>query len=305
RAATGRPGIISFGLGFHGRTLLTLTMTGKVKPYKQRFGPYAGEIYHAPYPYEYAGWSTERAIADLHRIFATDVAPDQVAAIIIEPVLGEGGFIPAPAAYLRELRAIADRNGILLIADEIQSGMGRTGRMFAIEHSGVRPDMIVIAKSLAGGLPLSAVVGRADVMSVPEAGGLGGTFGGNPVACSAALAVLDIFEDEHVLERARTLGERLTGELEALARRHDAIGDVRGLGAMVGFELVVDRASRAPASEVARRLIVTARERGLLLLSAGNAGNVIRILVPLLVDEHELATGLDRLRDSCAVALSS
>ncbi len=298
RSATHRPAVIAFTHSFHGRTLLGLSLTGKATAYKQSFGPYAPEIYHAPFPYVYRDWSSERALEALRELFQTQVTPDQVAAIIIEPVLGEGGFIPVPFEFLRELRRITQEYGILLISDEIQSGFGRTGKMFAIEHSGVIPDLITVAKSIAGGLPLSGVIGRADVMDAPDPGGLGGTYAGNPLACAAALAVLDIFEQENLLVRAEQLGTRLLERLSMLQNEHPEIGDVRGLGSMIGLEFVHDRESKDPAPELVDRIVTRAREQGLLLLKAGLYGNVLRILVPLIIEEPLLTHALDTL---CAV----
>lgn len=292
RAYTGRSGIVAFANSFHGRTLMGMTLTGKTKPYRQNFGPFAPEVYHAPFPYAYRGWDSERALEGLHELFEQQCAPERVAAVIIEPVLGEGGFVPAPPDFLQALRALTARHGILLIADEIQSGFGRTARLFAIEHSGVIPDLITVAKSMAGGLPLAGVVGRADVMDGPAPGGLGGTYAGNPLACAAALAVLDIFEQERVLEQAEALGQRLQAHLRGLQARYPRVGDVRGLGAMLAIELVRDAASREPDPELADRMLVAARERGLILLKAGLYGNVVRILVPLTIDEPTLARGL-------------
>jgi 4-aminobutyrate aminotransferase/(S)-3-amino-2-methylpropionate transaminase len=304
RAATGRPGIIAFTSSFHGRTLLGMTLTGKTKPYRQNFGPFAPEIYHAPFPYEYRGWDTERAIESLQDLFEQQVAADRVAAIIIEPVLGEGGFVPAPASFLHALREITACAGILLIADEIQSGFGRTGKLFAIEHSGVVPDMITVAKSMAGGLPLSGVIGRAEVMDAPNPGGLGGTYAGNPLACAAALAVLDIFERDNLLERAERLGMRLMDHLRGLQARHPQVGEARGLGAMTALELVRDRDSREPAADLADSVVAGARERGLILLKAGLHGNVIRILVPLNIEDDLLDTALGILDESLAAAIA-
>ncbi|MEI7769255.1 MAG: 4-aminobutyrate--2-oxoglutarate transaminase [Chloroflexales bacterium] len=303
RAATGRPGVVAFTSSFHGRTLLGMTLTGKTNPYRQNFGPFAPEVYHAPFPYEYRGWDTERAIEALQDLFDQQVSADRVAAVIIEPVLGEGGFVPAPASFLHALREITARAGILLIADEIQSGFGRTGKLFAIEHSGVIPDMITVAKSMAGGLPLSGVIGRAEVLDAPNPGGLGGTYAGNPLACAAALAVLDIFEQEHLLERAERLGRRLMGHLRALQARHPQVGEARGLGAMTALELVRDRDSREPAADIADRVVADARERGLILLKAGLHGNVIRILVPLTIEDALLDTALAILDESLAAAI--
>ncbi|HVA36403.1 MAG TPA: 4-aminobutyrate--2-oxoglutarate transaminase [Candidatus Dormibacteraeota bacterium] len=305
RAFTGRPAVVTFQHGYHGRTLLTLTMTGKTSPYKQSFGPYCPEVYQAPYPYDYRGWTTERALSALDELFEAQVAPERVAAIVIEPVAGEGGFIPAPPEFLRELRARTERHGIMLVADEIQTGFGRTGTIFAIEHAGVVPDLICVAKSLAGGLPLAGVIGRADVMDAPEPGGLGGTYGGNPLACAAALATLDVFERQPILARARDVGERLHDAFRELARRHEQIGDVRALGAMVALELVEDRASKRPAGRLAAEIQREARERGLLLMRAGNDGCVIRILAPLVMTDEELDMGLARLHESCAAVLRS
>jgi 4-aminobutyrate aminotransferase/(S)-3-amino-2-methylpropionate transaminase len=284
RAYTGRPGVVAFANSFHGRTLMGMTLTGKTKPYRQNFGPFAPEVYHAPFPYEYRGWDGERAIEGLHELFEQQCAPDRVAAVIIEPVLGEGGFVPAPPGFLQALREITARHGIVLIADEIQSGFGRTSKLFAIEHSGVVPDLITVAKSMAGGLPLAGVVGKAEIMDGPAPGGLGGTYAGNPLACAAALAVLDIFAEEQLLGQAAALGERLHAHLRSLQARHRQVGDVRGLGAMLAIELVRDPESKEPAPELADRMIASARDGGLILLKAGLYGNVIRILAPLNIE---------------------
>jgi len=298
RAHTNRPGVIALTGGFHGRTLLGLTLTASNTAYQQNFGPFASDVYHAPFPYEYRGWTCERALEAFAELLHTRVAPERVAAILIEPVLGEGGFVPAPPAFLRELRSLADRHGIVLIADEIQCGFGRTGRMFAYQHAGIEPDLICTAKSLAGGFPLAAVIGRQPIMDAPLPGGLGGTYAGNPVACAAALAVLDVFESEHVLARAERLGEQLRGALTAMADRVPQIGDVRGLGAMMAIELVRDRATKIPDAPLADRAIAAARDRGLLLLKCGVDKNVIRILVPLLASEDQVARGLEILEES-------
>jgi 4-aminobutyrate aminotransferase / (S)-3-amino-2-methylpropionate transaminase / 5-aminovalerate transaminase len=303
RAATGRPAIVAFTHAFHGRTLMGMSLTGKTGVYKQSFGPFAPEVYHAPYPYPYRGWTTERALEALGDLFRTVVSADRVAAILIEPVLGEGGFVAAPVDFLRALRRIADERGLLLIADEIQCGFGRTGRMFAVEHAGVAPDLIAMAKSLAGGFPLSAVVGRAEVVDAPAPGGLGGTYAGNPLCCAAALAVLDVFEDERLLDRADAQGEMLRERLDALAARLPRIGEVRGLGPMLGLEIVEDPATRLPSPARARHVLELARERGLLLLRAGTHDNVIRLLVPLVATEEELAQGLDMLSAALLEAL--
>src|SRR5262249_12361746 len=300
RAATGRPAIVAFTHGFHGRTLMGMSLTGKTGVYKQSFGPFAPEVYHAPYPYPYRGWTTERALEALGELFRTVVSADRVAAILIEPVLGEGGFVAAPVDFLRALRRITDEGGLLLIADEIQCGFGRTGRMFAIEHAGVAPDLIAMAKSLAGGFPLSAVVGRAEVVDAPAPGGLGGTYAGSPVACAAALAVLDVFEQEKLLQRSRAMGETLVAGLRHIAMTVPAIGDVRGLGAMVAIELCRSGDPEQPDPELTRRVVGEAAKRGLILLSCGNYANVIRILVPLTAPDALLAEGLQILGDSFA-----
>ncbi|MDQ6824265.1 MAG: aspartate aminotransferase family protein, partial [Candidatus Eremiobacteraeota bacterium] len=303
RSYTNRPAVLAFHHGFHGRTLLALSMTGKNEPYKQGFGPYCSEVYHAPYPYEYHGWTTKRALAALDEVFESEIAPKSLAAIIIEPVLGEGGFVPAPSDFLKELRRIADRHGIVLIADEIQSGFGRTGKMFAIEHAGVVPDIITLAKSIAGGVPLSAVTGLAEIMDAPTAGGLGGTYGGNPLACAAALATLDIIAEEKLLERAETIGAKIQQSLHDLKRRHRKIGDVRGLGAMIGMEFISE--GETTGTMLAARVLEEARERGLLLLSAGAKRNIIRILVPLVISDADLDVALKRLQEACDVALGN
>jgi 4-aminobutyrate aminotransferase/(S)-3-amino-2-methylpropionate transaminase len=287
--------VIAFTHSFQGRTLLGISLTGKATAYKQHFGPFAPEVYHAPYPYAYRGWSSERAIVALKELFQTQVTPDQVAAIVIEPVLGEGGFVPAAPSFLRELRSITQQHGILLIADEIQSGFGRTGKMFAIEHSDVAPDLIAVAKSLAGGLPLSGVIGRADVMDTPMPGGLGGTYAGNPLACAAGLAVLDVFEQEDLLERSQQLGNLLRDYCHTLQNEIPEIGDVRGLGPMIGLEFVRDRQSKEPTPELVDQVLADAREHGLLLLKAGLYGNVLRILVPLVIEEPLLSQALETL----------
>lgn len=303
RAFTGRPAIVSFAHSFHGRTLMGMSLTGKTGVYKQSFGPFAPEVYHTPYPYPYRGWTTERALEALGDLFRTVVSPDRIAAIVIEPVLGEGGFVAASADFLRALRRVADERGLLLIADEIQCGMGRTGRMFAVEHAGVVPDLIAVAKSLAGGFPLSAVVGRAEVVDAPVEGGLGGTFAGSPVACAAALAVLDVFEKDRLLDRAHAQGELLRERLDGLAARLPRIGEVRGLGAMLGFEIVEDAATRQPSPARTRRILEVARERGLLLLRAGTHDNVIRLLAPLVATREDLEQGVEILTTALDHAL--
>ena len=292
RAHTGRPAVIAFQHGYHGRTLLALSMTGKNAPYKQNFGPFCAEIYHAPFPHALHGWTTERALEALDDIFSSTVSADRIAAIIIEPVLGEGGFVPVPFDYMRALRALCDRYGIVLICDEIQSGFGRTGKRFAVEHSGVEPDLVTVAKSLAGGMPLAAVVGRAEIMDAPAPGGLGGTYAGNPVACAAALASIEAL-DARLLDRAELIGDRIRRAFEGIARRHpQAVTDVRGLGAMIGIEFAANHAANVA------RIVTDARERGVLLMPAG-AGNVIRALVPLVIDDRTLDDALARIAQSC------
>ncbi len=288
RAYTNRPGVVAFTGGFHGRTLLAMSLTGLTHAYKQNFGPSAPEIYRAPYPYEYRGWTADRAIGALEELFKTQIASNRIAAIIIEPELGDGGFVPAPASFMRELRRITERHGIILIVDEIQTGFGRTGHLFGFRHSDIEPDLVVVAKSLAGGLPLSGVVGHAHIMDSAEPGGLGGTYAGNPLACAAALAVLDIVEEEELVERARDLGTRLRSGLESLRRRFASIGDVRGLGAMLAIELVRDRETREPDPGLTARLLERTREHGVLLLKCGIFGNVVRVLMPLIAQEEDV-----------------
>jgi 4-aminobutyrate aminotransferase/(S)-3-amino-2-methylpropionate transaminase len=292
RAATGRTAVIAFSGGFHGRTIMALALTGKVDPYKAGFGPYPAEVYHAPFPNALHGVSTEDSLRALASIFKCDVAADRVAAIIVEPVQGEGGFYVAPKDFMVRLRELCDRHGILLVADEIQSGAGRTGRMFAMEHYGVAADLYTLAKSIAGGFPLAAVVGRAEVMDACAPGGLGGTYAGNPVACAAALAVLEVFEEERIFQRAERLGERLGAALDALAARHAEIVEVRRLGAMVAFELSERGDPGRPAADLTKKLTARARELGLILLSCGIYGNVVRILVPITAEDAVVDEGL-------------
>jgi 4-aminobutyrate aminotransferase / (S)-3-amino-2-methylpropionate transaminase / 5-aminovalerate transaminase len=295
RAATGREAVISFRGAFHGRTLLALSLTGSVQPYKQNFGPYASEIYQTPFPYAYRGWNTEAAIADLDNLLESEVSPKRVAAIVIEPVLGEGGFVPAPLDFMAKLRKLCDRHGILLIADEIQTGFGRTGKFFAVEHSGVEPDLMTVAKSLAAGFPLSGVVGKATVMDAPDPGGLGGTYGGNPVACAAGLAVMDVMRDEKLPERAARIGSVVEERMRTWAAENELIGEVRGLGAMLGMELVRDRKSKEPADKETAKILGAAREKGLIVLRCGVHHNVIRTLMPLTIPDEQLEEGLDIL----------
>lgn len=304
RAATGRPAVIAFGGGFHGRTLLALALTGKVDPYKAGFGPFPADVFHAPFPNALHGVSVEDALDGLAAVFRSDVEPARVAAIVFEPVQGEGGFCAAPPEFVRRLRETCDRHGILLVADEIQCGAGRTGRMFAMEHYGLAADITTLAKSLAGGFPLSAVVGRAEVMDACPPGGLGGTYAGNPVACAAALAVLDVFESEGIFARADALGTRLRARLEELAVRHPAIADVRGLGAMIAFEVCEDGDPAKPAAELTKRLTARARELGLILLSCGTHGNVVRILVPITAEDALVDEGLAILSQAAADVLA-
>ena len=304
RAATRRPGIIAFTGAFHGRTMMALALTGKVDPYKAGFGPFPNEVYHAPFPCSLHGISVDDAIAGIEALFKSDIEPSRVAAIVVEPVQGEGGYYPAPAEFLPRLRTLCDRHGMLLIADEIQTGIGRTGRMFAVEHSGVVPDIITLAKGMGGGFPISAIVGRADVMDAVAPGGLGSTYAGSPIACAAALAVLDIIESEQLLERSRRLGERMQGRLRALAARYPAIGDVRGLGLMVAIEFFDDAARSKPAPEMAKAVVAEAAQRGLLVLSCGVYGNVIRIMAPLTIPDSLLDEGLGLLEDTVAAVAS-
>jgi 4-aminobutyrate aminotransferase/(S)-3-amino-2-methylpropionate transaminase len=305
RAATGRTGVISFENGFHGRTMMALSLTGKERPYKAGFGPFAPDVYHARFPYRYRcecaaepGACVVENGADLERIFATEVAPESVAAIVVEPVQGEGGFVVAPPGWLRLLREVCDRHGILLIADEVQTGFGRTGKMLAVEHSGIQPDLVVVAKSLAGGLPLSAVIGKSEIMDAPEPGGVGGTYAGNPIACAAALAVLDLFKHEGLVERGRRVGEIVSARFNSMKDRYDLIGDVRGLGAMQAIELVLDRVDKIPAPEHTSAIMHECHDHGLIVIKAGLYDNVIRILAPLTIGDDLLNEGLDILEES-------
>ena len=300
RAATGRPGVIAFTGGYHGRTLLTLGLTGKISPYKVKFGPFPTDIFRAPYPNPLHGVTTEAALAALDLLFRTDAEPDRIAAMVIEPVQGEGGYYVAPFEFLRELRRICDRHGILLISDEIQSGFARTGKWFAIEHSGVAPDLIAVAKSLAGGFPLSGVIGRAEVMDAVPPGGLGGTYGGNPVACAAGLGAIQAIEEENLLERSLRIGERMKARFEEMAQSNwlPYVGEVRGLGAMLAVEFVKDRATRAPHPDLTRALTARAAHNGLILLSCGLYNNVIRIMVPLTAPDAIIDEGLDLMERS-------
>jgi 4-aminobutyrate aminotransferase / (S)-3-amino-2-methylpropionate transaminase / 5-aminovalerate transaminase len=303
RAFTRRPAVIAFEGAFHGRTLLALTLTSKWHPYKAGLGPFAPEVYRVPFPYEYRGVRAEDALAALDRAFETQVAPETVAAIIAEPVQGEGGFVVAPQAFVEGLREICDRHGIVLIVDEVQTGFGRTGRMFAIEHYGIEPDLLTVAKSIAAGLPLSGVLGKAEIMDAPGAGAVGGTFIGNPVGLAAAGAVLDVIEDEGLLDRAERIGKTIRGRMLGWLERHPQIGDVRGLGAMLAIELVADRDTRQPAPELATAITEAAASRGLLLLKAGIHSNCIRVLCPLVITEHELEEALAAWEEALAAVL--
>lgn len=300
RAHTRRPGVIAFNGGYHGRTMMTLGLTGKVAPYKLGFGPFPGEVFHALYPNALHGVSVDDALHSVELLFKNDIEPERVAAFILEPVQGEGGFYVAPNDFVEGLRALADRHGILIIADEVQTGAGRTGTWFASEQWPVAPDLITTAKSMAGGFPISGVVGRAEVMDAPAPGGLGGTYAGSPIGCAAALAVLKVFDDEQLLARSRALGERLTAGLRRIAAEVPAIGDVRGLGAMVAIELFEEGDTARPDAALTRRVVAEAARRGLILLSCGTYGNVIRVLVPLTASDLLVDEGLALLADSFA-----
>ncbi|MDP9285492.1 MAG: 4-aminobutyrate--2-oxoglutarate transaminase [Actinomycetota bacterium] len=303
RAHTGRHAVIGFEGAFHGRTMLSLALTSKTHPYKAGLGPFAPEVYRVPFPNAYRGPSAAEALAALRGAFLTAVAAEDVAAIVVEPVQGEGGFIPATSEFMRGVREICDEHGIVLICDEVQSGFARTGRFFAIEHFGVEPDLITVAKSIAMGLPLSGVLGKAAIMDAPAVGGVGGTFVGNPVAQAAALAVLDVIEDEGLVERSAALGETMRARMEAWRGRFPRVGDGRGLGSMLAIELVDDRESKRPATELASRVITEALGRGLLLLRSGVHGNCIRVLVPLVISDPELDEALQVWEDALAAAL--
>jgi 4-aminobutyrate aminotransferase/(S)-3-amino-2-methylpropionate transaminase len=303
RAYTKRPAVIGFEGGFHGRTLLALTLTSKTHPYKAGLGPFAPEVYRLPFAQDYRGPSAAEALAALERAFVTIVAAENVAAIVIEPVQGEGGFVVAPPQFLEGVRRICDDNGIVLVVDEVQTGYGRTGRMWGVEHYDVEPDLMTIAKSIAAGLPLSGVIGKAEIMDAPGDSAIGGTYVGNPVAQAAALAVLDVFEDESLVERAAQIGETIRGRMQAWQQRWDAIGDVRGLGAMLAIELVHDRSTKDPAPEIATVVVEAASERGLLLLKSGIYSNCIRVLVPLVISEGELDEALSVWEDALGSVL--
>lgn len=297
RAATGRSGIISFAGGYHGRTLLTMAMTGKVLPYKKKFGPLPSEVYHVPFPHHTFGVTVQESLRYIDMLFRADIEPTRTAAIVLEPVQGEGGFLQAPEELLLGLRKICDEHGILLIIDEVQTGFARTGKMFAIEHSVVKPDIMTVAKSLAGGFPLSGVIGRAEIMDAAEPGGLGGTYSGSPLGCAAALAVLDVIEEEKLIERAIHLGAKMKAKLEAIAQRNDTfpIADIRGPGAMVAFDVVKTRGTNEPDADTTKKVLAKARELGLILLACGVYGNAIRLLMPLTISDELLDEGMDVL----------
>lgn len=295
RAYTGRPGIISFSGAFHGRTFMAMALTGKVVPYKFRFGPFPGSIFHADYPSQLQGICTRRALDSIHRLFKTDIAANQVAAIILEPVQGEGGFNIAPPDFMQEIRALCDEHGILLIADEIQTGFARTGKLFAMEYYKIQPDLITMAKSIAGGFPLSGVTGRAQIMDAPDSGGLGGTYAGNPLALAAAHAVLDVIDEEQLCQRAQILGKQLVSVLEQAAC--PAIAQIRALGSMVAAEFY-DPQSKQPCAKTASAIQQKALEQGLLLLVCGIHGNVIRFLYPLTIPDEQFSQALEILANT-------
>ena len=296
RAHTGRRGVIAFNGGFHGRTSMCMALTGKVAPYKAQFGPFPGEIYHVPFPIEYHGVSVADSLAAIETLFKVEIEAEAIAAMIIEPIQGEGGFYAVPAGFLAELRKLCDKHGIVLICDEIQTGFARTGRMFATEYDGIEPDLMTMAKGMAGGFPIAAVVGKAEIMDAPQPGGLGGTYGGSPIGCAAGLAVLDVIEEEKLCERALQIGDIIGKNLQALKLVHSQnIGNVRYRGAMVAMELVKNGDPNQPDPELAKSIVAQAAERGLVLLSCGIRGNVIRILVPLTISDAILNEGLQLL----------
>jgi len=305
RSYTKRPAVIVFEGAFHGRTLLSMTMTSKTHPYKAGLGPFAPEVYRVPFAQDYRGPDTRTALAALERALVTQVAAEQVAAIVIEPVQGEGGFVVAPRDFMAGIRRLSDEHGIVLVVDEVQTGFGRTGKMFAIEHYGIEPDLMIVAKSIAGGLPLSGVIGKAEIMDAPPDSAIGGTYVGNPVAQAAALAVLDVFEDENLVERAQQIGERIRERMVAWQERIEQIGDVRGLGAMLAIEFVRDRDSRDPNPELATAVTEAAAERGLLLLKSGIYANCIRVLCPLVLTDAELDEALEVWEDALGHAVGA
>lgn len=307
RAHTGRSGVIAFSGAFHGRTLMGMALCGKVTPYKKAFGAMPSEVFHVAFPNAYHGITPEMSLGQLDALFRSTIDPQRVAAIIIEPVQGEGGFNAAPAEFLRGLRAVCDTHGIVLIADEVQAGMARTGKLFAMEHAGVAADLVTMAKGLAGGFPLSAVTGRAEIVDAAPAGGIGGTYAGNPLAVAAANAVLDVIEDEKLCARAEEIGARISQRLQAVAARQgmEPIGDVRGLGAMIAFELVSDRSSRAPDAVLTQAIVAEAEKRGLIILPCGTYGNVVRLLPPLTTPMEQVDEALDILESSIEAAISA
>ena len=304
RSYTKRPAVVVFEGAFHGRTMLSMTMTSKTHPYKAGLGPFAPEVYRVPFPNEYRGLDVDTALKALRRAFVTQVAAESVAAIVMEPILGEGGFVVAPTEFVQGVREICDEHGIVFVADEVQTGFGRTGKMWGIEHQSVEPDLIVIAKSIAGGLPLSGVVGRAEIMDAPPDSSIGGTYVGNPVAQAAAIAVLDVFEDEGLVDRAAAIGETIRDRMLAWQERWDKIGDVRGLGAMLAIELVDDPETKEPAADKATAVIEEAARNGLLLIKSGTDGNCIRVLTPLVITDAELDEALGVWEDTLATVLS-
>ena len=305
RSYTKRPAVIAFEGAFHGRTMLSMTMTSKSHPYKAGLGPFAPEVYRVPYPHEYRGIDVESALKALRRAFVTQVASESVAAIVMEPILGEGGFVVAPTEFVQGVREICDEHGIVFVVDEVQTGFGRTGKMWGIEHHGVEPDLMVVAKSIAAGLPLSGVIGKAEIMDAPPDSAIGGTYVGNPVAQAAALAVLDVFEDESLVERASAIGDVIRTRMLAWQERWAEIGDVRGLGAMLAIELVRDPATKEPAPDKASAVIEEAFRNGLLLIKSGTDGNCIRVLTPLVVTDAELDEALGVWEDALATVLSA
>lgn len=305
RAHTGRSAVIAFGGSFHGRTYMAMALTGKVSPYKVGFGPFPGDVYHVPFPVTYHGVTSEDSLAALDQLFKCDVEPSRVAAIIIEPVLGEGGFYAAPVEFLKALRALCDKHGIVLIVDEIQTGFARTGKMFAIEHYGIEPDLMTMAKSLAGGFPLAAVVGKQQIMDAPITGGLGGTYAGSAVSCAAALAVIDVMEKEKLPARANYVGDILMQRLRKFQGEFTCVGEVRGQGAMVAMELVRNRDPHAPDADLTKALVQRAAANGLVLLSCGLYGNVIRLLVPLTASDAIIDEGLDIIEKSLREVLAA
>jgi 4-aminobutyrate aminotransferase/(S)-3-amino-2-methylpropionate transaminase len=303
RSYTKRPAVIAFEGAFHGRTLLSMTMTSKTHPYKAGLGPFAPEVYRVPYAQDYRGPSAHEALAALRRALVTQVAPEQVAAVVIEPVQGEGGFVVAPQEFMRGVRELCDEHGIVLVVDEVQTGFARTGRMWGIEHFDVEPDLMTVAKSIAAGLPLSGVIGRAEIMDAPPDSAIGGTYVGNPVAQAAALAVLDVIAEDGLVERSAEIGERMRSRMHAWQERWDAIGDVRGLGAMLAIELVRDRETKEPAPELTAAVLSGAAERGLLLLKSGIYSNCVRVLVPLVITDSELDEALEVWEQALQAAL--